>query len=190
MAEEAAEQEGEGGAEGEAPPPPKKSNATQFILLAAIILIGQATAVYFLFDMSLLPKLRVDTAENGEEVEIVRGADAPVIPIDKPFLFPLAAGEEEILVNPVDPIMIRFLNAQVILQMESEEALAEVTNELKFRKVRELVRQTLANSRFDRLDSPAEREAMRDTVRDRINRSGVLEMGNVERVFFPRYVLN
>lgn len=192
MAEEAEEQEGQEteGEAGPAPAPPKKSKFGQFVVLALIILVGQAAAVYFLVNKSLLPKLRPEEAEDGQAMATANRADVPEIPIDVPFLFPLATGADGILVNPVDPIMIRFLSAQVMLQMNSQEGLDEISDPVKARKVREVVRRTLANMRFDKLDAPEEREAMRDTVKFRINRSLVLEIGEVESVFFPMYVLN
>jgi flagellar basal body-associated protein FliL len=192
MAEEAQDPEeaaeGEGGA-AESAPPPKKSMVGKFVILVLIILIAQSAAVYFLVDKTLLPKIRPEEEVEGETVTR-RSADTPKIPIDAPFLFPLAVDTDEILVNPVDPIMIRFLNAQLILEMDSEESLLEMSNPVTARKVRELVRSTLANTPYEQLNDPEERAAIRDTLRIRINRSRILEVGEVARVFFIRYVLN
>ena len=189
MAEEDEAQGGAGEGAQEGAPPPRRSRVKQFVVLAIVILVGQGAAVYFLLNKTLLPKLMPEEEDPDKQV-VSRSAEVPRIPIDTPFLVPLATGKDEILVNPVDEVMVRFLNAQVMVQMTSEAGRQEMGDPVKLQKVRDLVRRTLANTPYERMDEPDERQALRDVVKDRINESGLLEIGQVERVFFHRFVLN
>jgi flagellar basal body-associated protein FliL len=183
MAEEQA-QEAEVQDGGEAPPPEEPtSRLPQLLVLIAVILIGQAAAAYVLVTHVFMPKVAVE--ETPEEVAQERPVDRPVVNVEAQLLFDL----DDLVLNPPDRFgEIRFLTAKVVLKLDKAEALAELSG-LKASKVRDQILMTLGSTTYQSMDNAAERDSLRERLKEAVNASSILEQGEVTAVYFERFIL-
>lgn len=187
MAEETSDEQ----AEGEAPVPvvPKGSRTNQFIVLAVIVLIGQAAIAYVLVNRAkgvLDDRQEATSDEKGKKAK-EKPADREEVLIPTPFLYPF---EEAILVNPVDDNALRFLNAKIILRLASQEALTRMQEDRVIAsRVRSRITQTFNNTYFNQMDEAEERNKLREVLRQQINAPDLLNE-QVEAVYFQQFILH
>lgn len=185
MAEE--EEEGaeeEGVAEIEAP---KGSWLKQFVILAAMVLIGQGVVAYVLVTQQVLPKFGVEEQGEGkadEPEEVMREAVA----VEQPHLYEIDFTNSRVL-NPQDYHSIRFLSVHVIIELDTPETRALLDNEIISTKVNGIAREILTTTWYTEMDDVDEREALREKLKVEINASGLLAEGAVTGVYFRQFIL-
>ncbi len=180
MAEEAEAAEDQ---EGDLPPEDSgPSRLPQFIVLIVVILLGQAAAGYVLITKVYYPGLSGDV----EEEEMTENPkERPIFEIDQPLLFPL----QEMILNPPDDEGIRFLSAAVTLELDTEEAIAELEEGLLATQVQDLILSKLSQTEFSDMDEAEERAALKERLRDEVNASSLIETGEVIQIYFERFIL-
>ncbi|MDP6779745.1 MAG: flagellar basal body-associated FliL family protein [Candidatus Latescibacteria bacterium] len=185
MAEEDVEElEGE---EGGPPPAPKRSRLGQFILLAAVVLLGQSAVAYVLVTRFVLPKHEMNMGEEAGKVVKQAPAEREKIPVDMPFLY---AFKDDLLLNPSDEEALRFLSVKVILELDNEGAWVEIQSSVLASKVRDEIFLALNAIPYTDMNEAKERLQIRETLKDRINAAGLLKSGEVKGVFFERFILH
>jgi len=163
--------------------PPKGSRIKQFLTLAIVVLAMQCAVAYVLVTRFVVPQETVEETAPGEAPS---AAEAwPEVHIEAPLLYNVG----DLILNPKDPETLRFCAAGVVIELDSEDALVELGEKLIASKIHDLVRQTLANTATDEMDSPQDRKALREVVKTRINESGILEGGQVTSVYFSHFVI-
>ena len=185
MAEEDVEDPEE---EGAGPPPaPKRSRLGQFILLAAVVLLGQSAVAYVLVTRFVLPKHQMNMGEEVGQVVEQASAEREKIPVDVPFLYLF---KDDLLLNPSDEESLRYLSVKVILELDSEGAWMELQSPVVASEVRDEIFRALNAIPYTEMDQAEERFKIRDTLKDRINASGFLKSGEVKGVLFERFILH
>ncbi len=184
MAEEDVEDQEE---EAGPPPAPKRSRLGQFILLAAVVLLGQSAVAYVLVTRFVLPKHEMNMGEEAGKVVQQASAEREKIPVDIPFLFPF---KEDLLLNPSDEETLRYLSVKVILELDNEGAWVELQSTVLASNVRDELFLALSAIPYTEMDQAAERLKIRDTLKQRINASGLLKSGEVKGVLFERFILH
>ena len=178
-------EEPEESAEGELPGAgsPKGSRLKQFVILAIVVLAMQSAVAYVLVTRFVLPEPAEEESESGEQVS---AAEAwPKVPIDEPILYDMG----DMILNPTDPDNLTFVAARIVLELDAEDALYELGDKLIASRAHDFVRQVLASTAVDDMDSPADRKALREVVKTRFNESGILEGGQVTSVYFSHFVI-
>ena len=184
MAEEDVEDQEE---EAGQPPAPKRSRLGQFILLAAVVLLGQSAVAYVLVTRFVLPKHQMNMGEESGKVVEQASAEREKIPVDIPFLYLF---KDDLLLNPSDEEALRFLSVKVILELSNEAAWVELQSMVLASEVRDELFLALNAIPYSGMDEAEERLKIRDTLKDRINASGLLKSGEVKGVLFERFILH
>ncbi|MEE2754162.1 MAG: flagellar basal body-associated FliL family protein [Candidatus Latescibacterota bacterium] len=180
--EEEEERSAEGG--GEEPTEEPSSRLPHFIVLVFAILLGQATAGYYLITEVYGPGVIQELEEEAEAAKKL--LERPVFEIDQPLLFEIG----EMVMNPPDDEATRFLNAMVTIEVDTPEVLAVFDDKLVAAQLYDLVFGILATTDFLAMDEADEREAIKQNLRVQINGSPLLEeMGEVTNVYFERFLL-
>jgi len=112
--------------------------------------------------------------------------ERPVFEIDQPLLFEIG----EMIMNPPDDEGIRFLNAMVTIEVDTQDALDHLGDGLVAAQLYDLVFGNLTTTKFMAMDEAPEREVIKKNLKQEINASPVLnELGEVTNVYFERFVL-
>jgi flagellar basal body-associated protein FliL len=149
-----------------------------------VILLGQAAAGYYLITEVYYPGMMPEPEEEEGMPQPVR--ERPVFEIDQPLLFEIG----EMIMNPPDDEGIRFLNAMVTIEVDTQDALDHLGDGLVAAQLYDLVFGNLTTTKFMAMDEAPEREVIKKNLKQEINASPVLnELGEVTNVYFERFVL-
>lgn len=187
MAREQVE-EPEGDAEEVASAPPRKSRTKQLLVLLLVVLLGQAAIAYVLTVRfhALLEQREDRGGKDQADSTATATVERDIVPIQTPLLYKVG----DILVNPPDRQQIRFLNIQVVLQVNSQDCLSDLQDKVVGAQVRDLIFQTLSTTPYNEMNALKERVHLRKVLEQKINASGLLTKGGlVTAVYFDRFIL-
>ena len=160
------------------------SRLKQFLFLAVLILILQSAVAYVLVTWLVLPKVMAPE-EVTETVQEKTAEDWPKVSIEQPLTYDMG----DMILNPKDPEMLRFLSARVVLQVDNPGVLDELKDKLIVSKLTDRVRDVLSETPTHKMNLADERKGLRDNLKAKINASGILESGQVTAVYFRHFVV-
>ena len=155
----------------------------QFVILAVLVLICQSVVAYVLVSRQILPQFGEEDGQTLKEAEVT---DRDLIEITPPLMFSF----DEMVVNPLDDGVIRYLNTKISMEVDIQEALDLLKeNQVVATKVEDLVRQTLKMTPYRDMDQVSERKPLKAKLLARLNGSELLGEAEVLAIYFERFIL-
>jgi flagellar basal body-associated protein FliL len=148
--------------------------------LAMLVVFGQAGIAYLLVNKIVIQRLEGPPVEGIEEVKVdIAIGDEP----ERVY-----QGMGEFLVNPADTSSgsgLRFIKALVSLGVSPASVYTQL--EAQQPKLRDAVITILTAKPVDKLDSPEDREFIKDEIRFAVNK--MLHRGEVLQVYFSEFII-
>ena len=153
---------------------------SRYMPLVMLVVLGQAIIAYLLVNRVVIRRLEGPEVEEIEEVKI------EIAISDEPERVYREMGD--FLINPADSITeggLRFIRTQVSLGVSPASAYQQL--DMQYPKLRDAVIEILSSKRVEELDSPEDREFVKDDIRFAVNR--MLVRGEVLKVYFSEFII-
>ena len=153
---------------------------TRYLPLAMLVVLGQAIIGYILVNKIVIQRLEGPPVEAIEEVKV------DIAISDEPERVYQEMGQ--FLINPADTASesgLRFIRTLVSLGVSPASAYTQL--EAQQPKLRDAVIKILTAKPVDKLDSPEDREFIKDEIRFAVNK--MLHRGEVLQVYFSEFII-